>query len=385
MSTAILFAAPPPPGVGAPLVIGGLTTLKRQVRQVRRTGFTPLIVDRAPFDGSMLDGDVLVLDPGVILDDRIVAALLAATAPAVAIWPGSARGTERIDGRDTAAGIALYPAALVRDVAATLGDWDLGATLLRAALAAGATRVDLTTIPVFDAALGRDVPLVWARPDDPESAARATAALVAAARPGCRDAPQRWLNAPLEDVAVRLLLALPVPADAMMVVGIAVAEAAGVALAVGWLWTGLLLAMLCGPIVGIAAKLARIRIEPTPLGESLVDLAPLGWFVAAAAHFTVTGMPAAWSVAAPLTGFMLADRIQRGFFRRFTGRPLETAGSFERRFALAAARRDTLLWAWLLFAAFGAWTMGFAVLAAYATASFFVGQWRVFKRLGERR
>lgn len=368
------------------MLVGGLTLLDRQLKQVRRAGVARVLVagDRLA-DAATLNDDVLLIDPGVVLDDRIVAAMVAATAPAVATWPAlRARGTERIDAREIAAGIALYPAALVRDTCAMLGDWDLAPTLLRAALAAGATRLDLAALPEFDASRDRDVPLVWARPDDADSAAAATAALLAAAEPGCRDWVGRWVHAPIEDAAVRLLLPLPVVADVVAGAGSAAAVAAGAAFATGWLWTGLLLALACGPVAGIAAKLARIRVERSRVGGAVIDFAAYGWFAAAAVHFAATGVAGAWSLAALLTGFMLAEHVQRGFYRRFTGRPLDIAGVLELRSGLIAARRDTLLCAWLPFAAFGQWAAGFAVLAAYATASFFVAQWRTFKRLGER-
>ncbi|UAJ09197.1 hypothetical protein [Polymorphobacter megasporae] len=387
MSTAVLFSAPPPPpGTSAPLV-GGLTVLERQMRQVRRAGIARvLIVDDGPLDWATLNGDVVVIDPGVVLDDRIVAALALATAPAIATWPAaSGRGSERIDAQDMTAGIALYPASLVRDTAASLGDWDLAPTLLRAGLMAGAMRVDMTRLPLFEATLDRDAPLVWAQPDDADGAEKTTAALIAATQPGCRDAPGRWLETPAEDAAVRLLLPLRVPADAVALAAIWLATGSAIAFALGWMWVGLLLALLCGPIAGTEEKLAGVRVERVRVGGDAIEFAPYGWFVAAAAHFAAIGTTTAWPVAALLIGFMLAERIQRGFFRRLTGSTLDLAGTFEARFGLIAARRGTLLWTWLPFALFGAWFAGFVVLAAYATASFFAAQWRTFKRLGTAR
>ncbi|QYE34029.1 hypothetical protein KZX46_14585 [Polymorphobacter sp. PAMC 29334] len=368
-------------------LVGGLTVLERQTRQVRRAGIARvLVVDEGPLDWATLNGDVVVIDTGVVLDDRIVAALALATAPAIATWPAaSGRGSERIDAQDMTAGIALYPASLVRDTAASLGDWDLAPTLLRAGLMAGAMRVDMTRLSLFEATLDRDVPLVWAQPDDADGAEKTTVALIAATQPGCRDAPGRWLETPAEDAAVRLLLPLRVPADAVALIAIGFATGSATAFALGWMWIGLLFALLCGPIAGTAAKLAGVRVERVRVGGDAIEFAPYGWFIAAAAHFAAIGTTTAWPVAALLIGFMLAERIQRGFFRRLTGSTLDLAGTFEARFGLIAARRGTLLWSWLAFAPFGAWFAGFVVLAAYATASFFAAQWRTFKRLGAAR
>nr|WP_295662604.1 hypothetical protein [Polymorphobacter sp.] len=386
MPTAVLLSPPPPtPGTAVPIV-GGLTILERQTRQVRRAGIARvLVVDDAPLDWATLNDDIIVIDLGVVLDDRIVAAIASAVAPAIATWSAaSGRGAERIDATDTAAGIARYPAALVRDTAATLGDWDLVPTLLRAALIAGATRIDCSGLPLFDAGLGRDVALVWARPETADGAEPATAALIASAEPGCRDAPGRWIEGPAEDAAARLLLPLQVSGDAVALAAIGIAVAAGVCFALGWMWVGLLLSLLCGPLAGLATKLARVRVEAARIGGAAIELAPYGWFAAVAGHFAATGVISAWPVAALLTGFMLAERVQRSFFRHFTGKPLDLSGTYEARFGLVAARRGTLLWAWLAFALFGAWYAGFVALAAYATASFFVAQWRTFKRLAAR-
>ena len=385
MPTAVLFAPPPQPGMAGVPIVGGVSALDRQLRQVRRAGLVPIVVDDRPLDAGTLDGDLLFIDAGVVLDDLIVVAMAAAIAPAIATWPApTGFGTERIDAHDSAAGIALYPVELVRATMAELGEWDLAPTLLRAALAAGARRIDLAALPVFDAGLGRDVALVWARPDDADSAKSATAVLIAAAQPGGRDWVQRWLHAPVEDAVVRLLLPLPLPADLLMSAGIVAAAGAVFAFATGWLATGLMLAIVTGPLAGVAAKLARIRCRRARLDSTAIDIAPYAWFAAAAAHFAAIGVEAAWPLASLLTGFMLADRLQRGFFRRLTGRPLDTAGLFEQRLAEVAARRDTLLWTWVPFAIVREWTAGFAVLAAYATAGFFVAQWRVFKRLAAR-
>lgn len=390
---AVLFAAPPPPGVAAPLIAGGITVLERQRRQVRRAGVSRVIVvGDTPFDPASLDGDgnVLVIDPGIILDDRIVALVAAAVAPAVATWPAaSGFGTERIDGRDTAAGIALYPAALVRATATALGDWDLGATLLRAALAGGATRIDLAAQPVWAAGRERDVPLVWARPDDADGAAAATTALLAAARADGGGWPLRVVTPPVDDALVRLLLPWPVlaDADAVAVAAFAAALGAAAAFATGWLWTGLLLALGGGALAGAAVILARVRVENARrrgagAAAAVIDYS---WYAALAAHFAAAGQAGAWALAAMIIGFALAAREQSAFVRRVTGRPLAAAGAFERRVALFGAGRDTRLWALLPFAAAGRWYAGFAVLAVYTAATFFAVQRRSFIALDASR
>ena len=394
MLTAILFASPPPPGSASALTVGGMTVLDRQIRLVRQAGAGRVCVVGGAGPDGVADaaalalliggtGDVLMLDPGVILDERIVRAVVAATAPTIATWPAG-RGTERIDTATTAAGIALYPAELVRATAAGLGDWDLAATLLRTALAAGAARVDLAAVPLYDAGRERDVPLVWALPDEADSAAEATTALLAggwAVRPGW---PARFVYPPVEEALVRLLLPLSIPADAVTGATLALALGAGAAFAAGWLWTGLTAALLCGPLAGVAALLARTRVEATRLGRAgaVVAVADYGWYAALGAHFAATGHEGAWPITALVAGFALATSEQGAFVRRLSGRPLTAAGAVERNLALFGAGRDTRLWALLPFAAAGLWYAGVAVLAAYTAATFFAVQRRSFIRLG---
>lgn len=409
-TVAVLFVPPAPSAASAePLIVGGIGILERQIRQVRRAGVVRTIVvgqrhwgDRVAADighvadagglPRLLDGvdRVLTIAPGAVLDERIVAATVAGPAPAVAVWPtrtGHA-GTERIDAVTVAAGIALYPAALVRDVAARLGDWDLPSTLLRAALGEpGLTRVDLAALPAYAPERRREVPLVWALPTDADGARAVTATIVAAAQKGCLDWPARYLHAPIEDAVVRLLLPTAVTPNMVTLANAAVALVAVVAFAGGWLWTGLILALVCGPLDGVDGKLARSRIEFSRLGELehvLDKVAEYGWFAAVAAHFAhALGHDGPWAVAALLIGFALAESLQGEFFRRFTGVQLDDAGRFERGFRVVAARRNTLLWTWLPFAAAGAWYEGFFTLSLYTLATFFVMQVRFFVRLGE--
>ncbi|MGI4880242.1 MAG: hypothetical protein ACRYG4_22460 [Janthinobacterium lividum] len=405
---AVLFVPPPSPRVSAaPLLVGGLSVLERQARQARRAGARRIVVVGPLAWGAAAADTMTVADPaglarllsddvgvllfaeGVVLDDRIVRAVAAAAPAGVALWPASAaRGTERVDAVMSAAGIARYRGAMVREVAARLGDWDLHSTLLRTALLEPATqRIDVSLLPLHVPARRRDVPLTWALPDSTDTAQAATDTLLAAAETGCLDWPARTLYRPVEDAAVRLLLPTPVTPDMIAAAEAAVALAAVIAFAAGWLWAGLVLVLVFGLFDGTRGKLTRIRGDVSRIGvpaRVLGEVAEYGWYAAIAAHFsTVSGNAGPWAVAALLAGFALASRRQAAFFRRFTGGRLDDAGSFERRFRTVDARRNTLFWTWLPFAVAGAWSTGFGVLALYAVATFFVMQWCFFRRLGD--
>lgn len=380
--TAVLFDAPPPELATESLHVGGITVLERQVRQVRRAGVVEVVVvgSEAYVPCANATNDLLVIDPGVVLDERIVRALIAVPASAVATWPAAIDGTERIDAASTAAGIGLYTAALVLTVTAGLGEWDLAATLRRAALAEGASRIDLATLP-----LEKGPVLFWACPDDAATSTSATTALLSRAGNVPHDAPGRWINAPVAAQLARLLLETAVTPAMVTLVVLALALAATAAFAAGWSWTGLVLALVVGAMDGVDRRLARVRLEPTAIyrrARPVIAVADYGWFAGAGVHFgMVLHSSGPIAVAALIIGFALADRIQDNVFRRATGTDLADAGPVERRLRLLGAARDSRVWTWLPFAIAGMYYVGFAVLAVYTTVTFFAAQRCVLVRL----
>jgi len=378
------------------LTVGGRPVIERQVRQARLAGAARVIVIGGPMAGveavptpaaaAALIGDddlVLVLAPGLVADERIVAATVAA-APALATFPD--RGVERVDADSLYAGVAVYPGALVRRVVAGLGEWDFHSTLLRAAAGDGIARVDLAGLDLYAPARRRTVPLTWTVPGTPPEAAAATTTVIKAAQKGCLDWPARFIHPPIEDGLVRLLGPTPITPNMVTVFVALISLAAGIAFATGWLWTGLVLALVSGPLDGVDGKLARSRLEFSRWGdlEHVLDkIAEYGWYLALAAHFAVTLGHGPWVVAALIIVVALAEALGGEFYRRFTGGQLDDAGDFERRFRLISGRRNTYFWTLIPFAAFGAWYAGFVMVAVYATATFAVMQWRLFARLGE--
>lgn len=420
--TAVLFDIPPPALSTEPLCVGGITILERQMRQIRRAGIAMIVVvARDGVVAPQAAGDFLVIEGGIIFDDRIIRAVLAAPAPAVATWPvtrpGTAArttaltttGTERLDAASSAAGIGLYPAALVSTVVANLGSWDFASTLRRSALAGGAARIDLAALDRDEAGTGNvavagaitgtrthagekaggvagQPPLIWTRPDDAAGAAMATKLLVDAARMKRDDWAGRCIDAPINARVAEWLVSTPVTPLMVTLFVLALAFTATAAFAAGALWPGLLLALATGMLDGVDRMLARVRLEPARLSGRLhpfIAGADYAWFAAVGVRFAVTRHASGpIAVAALIVGFALADRLQDAFFHRLTGGVLAISGNAERRLRLFGAGRDTRLWAWLPFAVAGAWVSGLVALAVYTAATFFIAQRRLFNRLG---
>jgi phosphatidylglycerophosphate synthase len=419
---ALLYAHHFPNGSNEPVAaieVTGIASVRRQIRQCRRAGAARVVVvvermtprlaaalDLARADDSAVDvahgaanaaaqiadeDRVLSVDEGLVADERALAHLLAAEGETVvATWSeGSERpiAAERIAADCFFAGIACFPGRLVRTIAVRLGDWDMQATLLRAALGeGGCTTVDMSAIPSYCPARRRDVRVQWARVTDARSAKEATDEALAAAQKGVLDWPARFLHPPVENVLTRLLLPTAVTPN-MISIGVFVLGLVGLALfAAGQLWAGLVLALAIGPLDGVDGKLARTRVEFSRWGdlEHVADkIVEYGWFAALAYHFAAVGHGGAWALAAIIVLFALAEAVQGEFFRRFTGRQIDDAGDFERRFRLIGGRRNTFFWTLMPFAALDAWYAGFTAIAAYSAATFFVTQARFFRRMRE--
>ncbi len=398
-----------PAGLGQ---VGGISLLERQARMALKAGADRVIVvaPALPADiGARLSEDarlvrvqtadalaagmsgetraVLMLAPGLLADDRLISATLSGgEAPLLAVFAGDPPpAAQRLDAASHWAGLALLPPALVAEVAATLGEWELSGTLVRAACESGAARLPVDQLPLYVANRRREVPMIWAMPVAEAERAAATDALLAAAQKGCLDWPARFIHPPVENALVRLLLPTPVTPN-MITVATGVLGAAAIWLfAAGHLWWALAIVLLVGPLDGVDGKLARTRHEYSRWGdlEHVLDkVLEYGWILALAWWFSASHGVAAWLAAAGIILFALTEAVSGEFFRRFTGRQLDDWGPFERRFRLVGGRRNTFFWSLLPFAAFGLWWQGFLMILAYAAITFAISHWRLLNAIG---
>jgi phosphatidylglycerophosphate synthase len=399
----LLFASSQDP---EPLVVGGISVLERQARQLRRAGVSNLYaVDVVPL--TVLPGGVeavaasqlpdlltpndrvVALSAGLVIDDRAIAAMLAVPAPALLVCDANAPGAvcvERIDMATVAAGILLLNGAVVRQQAAALGEWSLESTLLRAVAAdQTAQRVDFMGLPTYAAARRRHAPLIWAQPRTGVEAKAVGRELICSAQKGCLDWPARFLHPWPENLLVSWLLPTSITPNMVTLATGIIGIAAGVAFAFGWLWTGLILALVTGPLDGVDGKLARTRCEYSRWGdlEHVLDkLLEYGWYLCIAWYFAgARGSALPWAIAALIILPAIAEAVQGEFFRRMTGVQLDDAGDIERRIRLVAGRRNTFMWTWVGFAVFDLWFEGFVALAIYSILTTAVAQWRFYKRL----
>lgn len=349
----------------APLAIriAGITIAERQRRQLLRLGADS--VTEYERGGGLGRGPVLLIEAGLIADERLITAFLYEAQ--TRSW--SHRALVAIGPDGEVGGLAWLPSGSMG------ADWEQ--------LRRDADCFDLSGVDTYSPERRRDVPLIWQRPHDADSASKAAGELLAAAQKGCLDWPARFIHPPIENAVVRLLWPTPVTPNFMSIVAFLLGLYAAWSFATGALWTGLLIALAVGPIDGIDGKLARSRLEFSPwgdlehVGDKIVEYA---WFAGLAAAL---GTGTAWALAALIVCTALAEALLGEFYRRLTGTQLDDAGRFERAYRLVSGRRNTFFWSLLPFAWLDAWGAGLVAIAVYATVNFFIMLWRFFVRLAE--
>lgn len=382
MALAALIAAyhesAEPGALRAMLPLAGRTVVERQARLARAAGAGPIVivVERIPASlAAALDrlrrqrvpivvarsaeeaaaaidpnDHLLVIADGAVADASQLERLARTEGSMVLTVPDGAHGElyERIDASSRWSGLAAMDGAMLRDTAEMLRDWDLQSTLLRRTLQAGA-RHESAEGPVAILDSFGDL-------DDLERR-------IVAGAGETRGGWAAWLLAPIERVVTQLLMAGPVGSSAVGTAAAALTAVGAIFLAYGWLWTGLALVLLATPFDGIAARLARLRMQDDVAGSWWSHLLPI-LSGAALAGLSFALAPAnGWGMillAFTTLAFLVASGI-------------EVEGKKIRGQALLAERRG-LAWLMLPFAVFGAWQAGMATLFAYAAGSFFWAQ-----------
>jgi 1L-myo-inositol 1-phosphate cytidylyltransferase / CDP-L-myo-inositol myo-inositolphosphotransferase len=220
------------------------------------------------------DDTVLLMEEGVVIDERILAAVVPGAAPhAIAVWPADGvHGTRavRLDPIFSFASVIRTKGETVRSIARGLGDWDLTQTLVRTALGSGqAQLVDMSAQPGPE--------LVWqpiAAGADEESA---TETLLdgggrLAQRPHWPEQllyarPQSWFAEALAPTAVTPL---------HLAIGLGVAGLTAIIFAaLGWRWPSLLIMLLLPLLMGGARLLGVVRAALPPRWDALANQAVL--------------------------------------------------------------------------------------------------------------
>lgn len=206
-----------------------------------------------PEEGVLLVADGLVAAPDCF---EAMAARVSPTLLVVADTPEN-EDFERVDADHRWAGLALTNVETLSATAAMLGDWDLQSTLMRRIVQTGADflPVDGEAGVVIDAS---EAVLLAEHSDKSRDAGRS---MLRRNSLQAGSWPERFVYAPVAARVARLLLDRRVDAIWLRIAAIMLTFFAAGAIWFGWLWTGLVLALLAGPFDAIAGRidLAQLR------------------------------------------------------------------------------------------------------------------------------
>lgn len=362
----------------ATLPLAGRTVIERQARLAAAAGCNPVIVlverlpaqlsaalnrlrrERVPIEiARSAEEAAEYVDPY----DRVLLVADGAIAPAaqhprviegeevaVLTVPDGAYGEpyERIDADARWAGLAAIDGALLRETAAMLRDWDLQSTLLRRALQAGGRHVRAEgAVAILDS----EADLV--------ALERRIVEQADASHRGWAD----WLLGPIERFFTQMLMAGGVSPALIGVAGALLTGLGAAAFYVGWYWIGLLKLLAATPLDGIAARLARLRMQDSGRQSWWSYLLPLF----AGAALIILGQRLA---AAHGWGMILLAVLTLAFLFALA---IETEEEAPRGSILLAERKG-MIFLMVPFALADIWAAGLATLFAYAAASFFWAQ-----------
>ena len=367
-------------GLRATLPLAGRTLVERQARLAAMAGASPIVilVERVPpallaaVDRLRAEGlsvavarsaaeaadmihpslPLLLFADGVIADASHVTRLTSAGGAALLTVPDQAVDDrfERIDAEARWAGVAYLDGDLLRRTTASLQDWDLQSTLLRRALQGGARQFSI------GGEAGIDRLTIAERTSDLQDA---EARILAGSSTGQGSWVSRFLLAPLEQTATRLLMPGAVTSEMFYVLAAVLTGLAALMFLKGWLAAGAVLLLLATPLDGIAQRLGRLRMQlarPPRWWSHALPLLGSAALLALAYALSGTRGWGCLALAGATLAFLLALRGESG--------PIEV----ERMWL---AERKGLTWLMLPFAVTNFWTTGLAALAIYAAGSFF--------------
>ena len=322
--------------------IGRLRRDRVNVQIARSAEEAAELVD--PFDRVLLVAD------GAIAPAAQHARLAAGEDVAVLTVPDGGYGElyERIDATTRWAGLAAIDGALLRETAAMLRDWDMQSTLLRRTLQAGARHIAAEgAVAILD----RDADL------------SALERRIVEQADGDRGGWSDWLLGPIERLATGLLMSGPVSPQLIGLAAALLTALGAASFYVGWYWIGLVKLLAATPLEGIAARLARLRMQDGVRQSWWSYLLPL--FSSAALVILAYGLARVHGWGMVLLAFTTLAFLFALAVETERRRP---------RAAVLLAERKGMVWLMLPFASFGLWHIGLATLFAYAAASFFWAQ-----------
>jgi hypothetical protein len=382
-------------GLRATLPLAGRTLVERQARLAASAGAEPILlyVERVPAEllaaverlrnegvpvslarsaveaaeAIHPDDRLLFMADGFLADEAHVNQLIHAGPNALLAVPdlGVDDRFERIDAHSRWAGLALLTGQALKQTASMLNDWDLQSTLLRRAVQGGVRQFWVRGEHADDH-------LTIVTSHDDLGAIEQQIMEGAVAR---RDSwVSRYVLAPAEQAATRLLMPTVVMPDWLRLLSVTLTALAAFLFTGNWLWTGGALLLLSTPLDDTADRLATLRMQSQAEGSWWSYLLPASAGAALLTFSYSLATTLGWGclpLAAATLAFVAALWIEVGE-REIDG-------------MIFLAERKGMIWLMLPFALTGSWLAGLFALALYAGGSFFWAQHQIHRRIAPPR
>src|SRR5262245_52675930 len=320
------------------------------------------------------DGRILIVFAGFYCDERLLRSLADAQTNSALIDSDSpsiiAPLLENSDGHSS----RLLCAALLSSewLSRKNRDGTLVEEITSDMMAGRIAGVDAARQQAYVRSMRRSVRPVFFRAPSPERRPLAERLLRDATQKGALDFPA-LVHAPIEKWLVSHLCRTSITPN-QITLGTGVLGL-GVTLlyAGGYLWAGVLLALVIGILDGIDGKLARLKAQTTKLGKREHDLdyfVETSWWAALAYHFHATGqIRYAYVIFFAFFALHVLERLAQKAVKRRIGRDLDDFAPFDRLVRIVAGRRNIYTWLFTFFLVIGAPATGFIWLCFWGAAS----------------
>ena len=342
------------------------------------------IVDCLPALKVASDGRILVAFAGFYCDERLLRSLAGAQTSSVLIDsdPPSIIAP-LLENSDTHSSRFLCAALVSREWLSRKNRADtIAEEITSDAMAGRIARVDAARQESYVGGMRRSVRPVFFPAPSVEQRPLAERLLRDATQKGVLDFPA-FVHAPIETWLVSHLCRTTITPN-QITFGTAVLGL-GVTLlyACGYLWAGVLLALVIGVLDGTDGKLARLKTQTTKLGKKEHDLDYLvetSWWMALAYHFHSTGqIRYAYVIFFAFFAFHVLERVAKKAVQRRIGRNLDDFAPFDRLVRIVAGRRNIYTWLFTFFLIIGAPATGFVWLCFWGVASAVIHIFRVLQ------
>ena len=233
-------------------------------------------------------------------------------------------------------------------------------------------RVDAARQQAYVRSMRRSVRPVFFPAPSPERRRLAERLLRDATQKGVLDFPA-LVHAPIEKWLVSHLCRTTITPNQITLGTAVLGMIVTLLYACGYLWVGVLFALVIGVLDGVDGKLARLKAQTTKLGKKEHDLDYLietSWWIALAYHFHATGeIRYAYVIFFALFAFQRLERMAVQAVQRRIGRNLDDFAPFDRLLRLVAGRRNIYTWLFTFFVVIGAPATGFIWLCFWGIAS----------------